>query len=281
MDELWDAPAKLNFTVRVGSVMRSGMHPLESVVQTIEWSDSLRFEFSDEDRLDVTGADLEIGVDNLVWRAASRLLPKREQPIKVSLDKRIPVAAGLAGGSSDAACTIAALGDRFGVGEAERLAAAIDVGADVTFFLTGGTAVMTGVGEQIDRIDQFGGFTVAVAVPDFELGTAEVYRRWDEMGGPTGSPVDPHRLPPALREMEMVNDLTPAAIDLVPPLGDVIEELAALWERPVMMTGSGSAVFGCFADIDEASGAAGALGPGFRAVEAVELRGHGVSRLDR
>ena len=281
MDELWDAPAKLNLTLRVGSVLRSGLHPLESVVQTIDWNDVLRFGFSDEDQLDVTGADLETGGDNLVWRAARQLLPERRQQMRISLDKQIPVAAGLAGGSSDAACTIAALGDWFGVGEAERLAAASEVGADVTFLLTGGSAVMTGVGEEIERIDPLQGFAVAVAVPDFQLSTPEVYRRWDEMNGPTGRPVQPRRLPPALREMEAVNDLTPAAIDLVPALGDVLEELASLWERPVMMSGSGSAVFGCFADVDEAGDAVGALGAGFRGSKAIDLRSRGVSRLDR
>ena len=281
MDELWDAPAKLNLTLRVGARLTSGLHPIESLAQTIDWADTLRFTFTDEDHLVVEGADLPDDGDNLVWRAARRLLPDRHQQLEVVLTKRIPAAAGLGGGSSDAACVIAALGDWFGVEGAERLSAATDVGADVTFFLTGGTALMTGVGEQIERLDPLDGFVVVVAVPEFETSTPEVYRRWDEMNRPEGSVVPARRLPPGLRDVEVVNDLTPAAIDLTPGLGDVLVELGQIWERPVMMSGSGSAVFACFADLDEARDAEAALGGGFRASEAVELRRHGVSRLDR
>lgn len=281
MDELWDAPARLNFTLRVGAPLRTGLHPIESLAQTIDWADTLRFTFTDQDHLQVEGADLPDGDDNLVWRAVRRLLPERRQPLEVVLTKRIPAAAGLGGGSSDAACAIAALGEWFGVEGAERLSAAADVGADVTFFLTGGTALMTGVGERIERLDPLEGFVVVVAVPDFEASTPEVYRRWDEMNRPVGSVVPARHLPPGLREVEVVNDLTPAAVDLMPALGDVLVELGEVWERPVMMSGSGSAVFGCFADLDEARDAEAALGAGFRASVAVGLRRHGVSRLDR
>lgn len=281
MDELWDAPAKLSLTLRVGAPLRSGLHPIESLAQTIDWADTLRLTFGDEDRLVVEGADLTEGDDNLVWRAVRRLLPDRRQPLEVVLTKRIPAAAGLGGGSSDAACVIAALGDWFGVEGPERLSAAAGVGADVTFFLTGGTALMTGVGERIEKLDPLDGFVVVVAVPEFEASTPEVYRRWDEMNRPMGSVVPSSRLPPVLRGVEVVNDLTPAAVDLIPALGDVLVELGEIWERPVMMSGSGSAVFACFADLDEARDAEAALGAGFRASEAVELRRHGVSRLDR
>lgn len=281
MDELWDAPAKLNLTLRVGASLRSGLHPIESLAQTIDWADTLRFTFADEDHLVVEGADIPDDGDNLVWRAVRRLLPDRRQQLEVVLTKRIPAAAGLGGGSSDAACVIAALGDWFGVEGPERLGAAADVGADVTFFLTGGTALMTGVGEKIERLDPLDGFVVVVAVPEFETSTPAVYRRWDEMNRPTGSVVPARRLPPGLRDVEVVNDLTPAAIDLAPGLGDVLVELGQIWERPVMMSGSGSAVFACFADLDEARDAEAGLGAGFRASAAVGLRRHGVSRLDR
>lgn len=281
MDELWDTPAKVNLTLRVGPPLASGLHPLESIVQTVDWADRLRFADADDDRLEIEGAELPEGDDNIVWKAVRRIAPNRSQRLHISLDKRIPVAAGLAGGSSDAACAIAALGDRYGVTSEGRLSAAADVGADVTFFLTGGTALMTGVGDHVARLDPLDGFVLVVAVPDFELSTPAVYRRWDDLERPRGSVVRPDRLPPQLRQLEVVNDLTPAAVDLVPALGDVLEELSALWERPVMMSGSGSAVFGCFADLDEAADAESALGPGFRASRPLALRGHGVARLDR
>lgn len=280
MDDLWSAPAKVNLTLRVGRPRSDGYHPLESLVQTIDWTDELRIRDADEDELRIEGSDLPTGRENLVWKAIDSLGLEQRSSIDVTLAKRIPSGAGLGGGSSDAAAVIAALGDRYGVDAASRAEAALRTGADVTFFLSGGTARMEGIGERITRLDRLVGFVVAIVVPEYRLSTPQVYRRWDELGYPAGEVVQPHRLPPELREYEIVNDLTPAATTVEPGLGDLLADLSDRWERPVMMSGSGSAVFGCFADFDEATEAVS------EATDAGETRAcaltpRGVHRLDR
>ncbi len=280
MDELWSAPAKINLSLRIGRPRSDGYHPLDSLIQTIDWRDQLRFRDADDDDLRVEGADLTTDDDNLVWKAVESLRVKDRSPVEVTLDKRIPFGAGLGGGSSDAAAVIAALGDRYRLSSDARQAAALRVGADVTFFLTGGTARMEGIGERITRLDPMSGFVVGVVVPDYRLSTPEVYRTWDRLGHPSGDVVEARRLPPALREIEVVNDLTPAATDLEPALGDLIVDLKGRWERPVMMSGSGSALFACFADLDEAADAMSAASDAGE-TRACALTPQGVHRVAR
>jgi 4-diphosphocytidyl-2-C-methyl-D-erythritol kinase len=280
VDELWSAPAKVNLSLRVGRPRSDGYHPLDSLIQTIDWADQLRFRDADDDALSVEGADLPTDGDNLVWKAVEALGVEGRSPVEITLEKRIPFGAGLGGGSADAAAAIAALADRYRIDEASRARAALRSGADVTFFLAGGTARMEGVGERITRLDALSEFVVVVVVPEYRLSTPEVYRAWDLMQYPTGELVDARRLPPALREFEVTNDLTPAAVTVEPALGDLFADLSARWDRPVMMSGSGSAVFACFADLDEASDAASSVTDAGLS-RACSLTPNGVHRLDR
>lgn len=275
----WEAPAKLNLDLRVGAVDARGMHPLWSLVQTIEWTDRLEIEMGDDDRLQVDGLDLPDGGENLVWKAIEALGIPQRTSLDIRLVKNVAVAAGLGGGSSDAAAALAATADLLKLpGEAPAKAAPV-VGADVPFFLVGGTARMEGYGERLTALEALAGFALAVAVPDFELPTSEVYRRWDDLERPIGPEVSGGLLPPALRIYEELrNDLTPAAISLRPELSDWIRDLQDRWSRPVLMSGSGPACFAFFVDSDEAADALSEAA-GSRAVCAADLRPRGVSRI--
>ena len=274
----WEAPAKVNLDLRVGARDRNGLHPLRSIVQTVDWLDLLAIEVGDDDILRVEGADLPTDGDNLIWKAVSALDPPGRPALDIVLHKSIPVAAGLGGGSSDAAAVLAAMGDLFGINEADRFDAATRVGADVPFLLSGGTALMEGHGERISVLDALSGFALGLAVPPFPLATADVYARWDDLVRPVGPVVDGSRLPPGLRSHdELRNDLTPAAVSLRPELADWITDLAERWSRPVLMSGSGPACFAFFVDADEAAGAVEAVGE-HRGVQAAALRPRGVDR---
>jgi 4-diphosphocytidyl-2-C-methyl-D-erythritol kinase len=274
-----EAPGKLNLSLLVGPPRDDGYHPLDSVVQTIEWCDTLELEpiEDDTDTVTILGAELD-PEDDLVRKALSALREEiKVPPLAIRLEKSLPLGAGLGGGSTDAAAAILGAGRIAGI-DAQRLpAVAIRVGADVPLFLTGGTLRMGGVGDLITPLRALTGLAVAVVVPRFGLSTSDVYRKWDEMEGPIGPSVDPSRAPPALRDgMPLRNDLVPAAITLEPMLGDFMADVSAAWGSPVFMTGSGSACFGYFPTVDEASDAATAVGGLCEQCRGADLRPRGV-----
>lgn len=281
MGERWEAPAKVNFSLEVGPPDRSGYHPLRSLVQTIELLDIVDLEEAEDDRLTVEGAELD-EQDNLVWKAADHAARGGRRPrLDIKLEKRIPVAAGLGGGSSDAAATLSAIAPMVGLPETELATIASRVGADVPLFLVGGTMWMEGYGERITAETSLRDFAVGLVVPDIALATPDVYRRWDEMGGPAGPVFEGRPLPPSLRvHGELRNDLTPAALSLAPGLGDLISELGREWGAPVLMSGSGPTLFACFPGLDEAEDAIRQVPGVVRSVHAAGLRGGGVAPED-
>ncbi len=278
---MYEAPAKLNLSLLVSPPEPNGYHPLQSLVQTIDWVDRLEIGEADEDALKIEGADID-PEDNLVTKALGAMRQQgRVPPLSIRLEKRIPDESGLGGGSSDAAATLLAAAEIGRLPGDTPAIVAPSVGADVPLFLTGGTIVMSGLGEIVAPQPGLTGFAVAVAVPELRLGTAAVYRRWDELEGPVGEGVPPSRLPPALREgMPIRNDLTPAAIDLEPALADFMADLRSGWGTAVSMTGSGSACFGFFADLDEADHAARTVAGLCRGAVGAALRPRGVARIE-
>lgn len=276
---VYESPAKVNLALIVGPPRPDGYHPIESLTQTVEWLDLLEVVESDQDDLAIEGAPLD-PEDNLVVRAVQIARTRADiPPLALRLEKRIPQGAGLGGGSSNAAATLLALTDIVGLPRAIADEIAPGLGSDVPLFFSGGTAMVSSRGETVDPIPSLGGFTLALAVPPFELSTPEVYRRWDRLEGPVGDEISPRLLPPALRNgIPIRNDLTPAAIDLVPDLADFMADLRARWESAVLMTGSGSACFGFFASLDEATDAAASVSDMCRATRGVDLRPVGVSR---
>lgn len=277
----WLAPAKVNLSLRVASLRSDGYHPLFSLVQTIDWCDSLNIEVSDEDILEVDGLSVPGDRDNLVWKATDELTGSRTRPpLAFRLTKRIPVAAGLGGGSSDAAAVL--LGVSRILGWEIEAGIAARIGADVPFLIVGGTALMEGHGDRITPLDSLEGFAFAVVVPPFGLSAAEVYRCWDELGEPQDPGISGRFLPPSLRtEAPLGNDLTAAAFSLRPEMADWVADLSDRWGRPVTMSGSGPALFGYFADVDEAASAARQTPQDARAAVGVSLRAIGPAPADR
>ncbi len=260
-----EAAAKVNLSLRVRPPDQSGMHPLRSLAQSVDCCDRLTAARADEDALDVGNVDLSAGRDNLIWRAVDALRAETGDSrfISFGLTKRIPLAAGLAGGSADAAAALVAAARLLDVPRSTLTVVAARVGADVPFCLEGGFAWMEGHGERLASITGVPAeYALAVVVPPFPLETAAVYGRWDRLGGPEGEAVDGRALPPSLRPFgPLANDLYPAAVDLRPELGDWRGELVDRWERPVLMSGSGPSLFGFFTDGAEATEAVG-VAPG-------------------
>ncbi len=263
------ACAKVNLTLRVGTLQPSGLHRIGGIFQSISWVDHLEIDAAEEDSLrSRRHGEVVDGWDNLAWRAvvAVRRLQATAQPVSLCLDKEIPVAAGLGGGSADAAAALAAAGNLLGAAANELPAVAAELGSDVPFCWVGGTAEVSGTGATVRTLDALTGFALAIVVPPVELATAKVFRAWDELGGPTGPTIPAWALPPALRGGgPAVNDLYPAAVRVAPLLEEWRADLAGRWSRPVALTGSGPALFAFFVDEEEAASAVGATPAGARA----------------
>jgi len=252
------ACAKINLSLHVASRDATGLHRIDGIFQSISWVDRLTAESAEEDSLrSVSGGDVIAGWDNLAWRAIAevRQAAGSDRGVGLVLDKAIPAAAGLGGGSADAAAALAIAGHLFGAERETLLGLTAGLGSDVPFCFAGGTAEVSGTGEELRPRPPATGFAVALVVPPIELATGAVYTKWDELGEPRGESPPEVALPPALRgEGPLANDLLPAALAVNPALGEWRAELASRWSRPVLLTGSGPTLFGFF--IDEAEAAA-------------------------
>ncbi|MGE5507146.1 MAG: 4-(cytidine 5'-diphospho)-2-C-methyl-D-erythritol kinase [Chitinophagales bacterium] len=260
------AYAKINLLLAVGPRRPDGYHELLSLMQSIGLHDTLDFSFGRSDppaglQLRCSLPDLPRDSRNLVYRAA---LAFREEygvaePLHVTLEKGIPLAAGLAGGSADAAATLHALAALHEVPRDEtrlaRLAARL--GADVTFCLTGGTARAEGAGERLQPLPVRPLFWLAIWKPPFAVSTAEVYARLDEVRPlPQGWVLRDeaeerfaalqealvHEDLPALGRF-LYNDLAGVTEELYPVVRRAREAFLAAGSPGALMSGSGPTVF--------------------------------------
>jgi 4-diphosphocytidyl-2-C-methyl-D-erythritol kinase len=215
------ALAKLTLSLRVIGRRSDGLHLLDAEMVTLDFADLLTF--TDGDGLEVIGASGVPADDTNLVRRALGAVGRRA---RVRLDKRIPPGAGLGGGSADAAAVLrwAGCGD---------VAVAASLGADVPFCLRGGRARVTGIGEIVEPLP-FGERVFTLLTPPVAVSTVEVYRRWDELGGPAG---------------DNGNDLEPAALAVEPSLAQWRDELGDASRVRPRLAGSGSTWFveGAFA----------------------------------
>lgn len=267
------AYAKVNLGLQVRSVGADGYHPLRGLFQSVDWSDEIVVEDADADAIEVPGGGAPADRTNLAWQAvdAARSMGRTGGPIRVVVRKDIPSSAGLGGGSADAAAALSLAAHRFSVSFDDVRSLAADLGSDVPFAVVGGTAIVSGRGEYVSPQPAAAGFALAIVVPPVELETGAVYRAWDALGGPYGPLIGSNDLPPTLRAYApLANDLYPAAVSVAAAVDEWRAELAHRWGVPVLMTGSGSGLFGFFPTRSEAEGALGAVPAGARAMRAAE-----------
>jgi 4-diphosphocytidyl-2-C-methyl-D-erythritol kinase len=246
------APAKINLFLRVGEKRPDGYHEIYSLLQMIGLYDTLRFTARPRGiRLLTGGLSLPSGRDNLVYRAAERLrsVTGAGRGAEIRLLKRIPVAAGLGGGSSDAAACLVGLSRlwdlRMSLKELDEIASGL--GSDVPFFLHGPTAVAEGRGERVRPARLSGGGWVVLVAPPIPVSTAEVY------GGYTPRLTSRHpmtKINPSGRISIpgilscLVNDLETVTPVRHPEIREIKEALIADGMEGSLMSGSGPAVFG-------------------------------------
>lgn len=244
------APGKVNLCLLVGAPRADGLHPLVSVVQPTALADDVTLGAAGDAR-DVVICPGVDG-DNLAARALREFRAATGwdgPPLTLRITKRIPIAAGMAGGSSDAAAALKLASQASGLPIPPELP--MRLGADVTVMLHAQRALMTGAGEHVEPLP--GAKPPLIVVPlDAELGAGEVYKAFDALGTARG----PDELEAAARAVragepfEPVNDLEPAARRLCPAIDPALEALRGLGVEHPMVTGSGPTVFGLGGDPD-------------------------------
>jgi len=286
------AHAKINFNLKITGRRPDGYHLIESVVQAIDLHDTLTLEPSAAEGilLEVDDPRLPGGPENLVWKAAHAIQSRSAGPhcgVLIRLEKRIPSGAGLGGGSSDAAAALVGLRRLWNLdlSDQDLASLAASIGSDVPFFLTGGTALITGTGTEVRPLPDRSGFEILIVFPGVPISTREVYGR---VVVPLTSALKISSMPrfrPTPRDnltkevetwVRAGNDLEPYACALCPAIGMIKDRLQAAGASAAAMTGSGSAVFGVFRSPAATERALADLGPaGFAA-----LRCAPISRLE-
>jgi 4-diphosphocytidyl-2-C-methyl-D-erythritol kinase len=250
------AHAKVNLDLRVLGTRPDGYHELRTVFQSIDLHDSLVCSTRPGPfAVACRTAGVPLDQTNLVWAAASRLWnaigrPGHPRDTRVRIDKQIPVAAGLGGGSADAAAALTGLARLWGGAPLTLLReVAATVGADVPFFLSGGTALGLGRGEEIYPLVDLPPHWVVIVRPPYGVSTAEAYAWYDEdraagLREPRELQVLP--VPWPTRAAQMINDLEPPVVRRHPEIGALKTVLREAGAVAAAMSGSGSAVFGLF-----------------------------------
>lgn len=256
--------AKINLGLRVRGRRADGYHDITTVFQTITLHDKLSFEAGPDDHLELVCSDPYIPTDesNLVLRAALAL---REhygvtRGARISLEKRIPAGGGLGGGSSDAAATLVALARLWEIetnkGELAEVGARL--GADVPFFLTGGTALGMGTGAEISPREDAPKVHLVVVTPGVQVSTTEAYKLLNAPALTKDEAVV--NLSVSHTEAEFFdslcgvtsNDFEAVVVRLQPEVGRARDALVGAGARRAMLSGSGSSVFGIFESKGEA-----------------------------
>jgi 4-diphosphocytidyl-2-C-methyl-D-erythritol kinase len=259
------ACAKINLFLRVTGRRADGYHELDSIFLPLSLADEIRLEIraADDPLVTVICNLPELARNNLAARAARAFMSEFDLVARVSigLEKRIPVGAGLGGGSSDAAtvlCMMAAaaqLTDEDVAGRLHRIA--LSLGADVPFFLDPRPSRVTGIGERIVEIEGVPPIPIVIAVPPFEVSTAAIFRELEPAGW-SGAAPDNHIEAITRGDISpefLVNDLAPVAIAQFPEIRRLKGLLEDSGAHAAQMSGSGGAVFGLFDSAEEAESA--------------------------
>lgn len=263
------APAKINLTLKVLKKRPDGYHELETIMHKISLVDIIRLETAEKHIIINSNSSL-IPADekNLAYKAAALFLERTgvKAGVKIMVEKNIPVGAGLAGGSTDAAAVISGLNRLFdtGLSLAALQEMAAEIGSDVPFCLGGTTALARGRGELLTPLLKGPQLDLVLVVPGFQISTAEVYQNYkphpQQQFDETAAFIkawEGYNINDAARCLK--NDLESVSARKFTVINSIKEELRGLGAINAIMSGSGPAVFGIFADQNQAAQAAGII----------------------
>jgi 4-diphosphocytidyl-2-C-methyl-D-erythritol kinase len=267
--------AKVNYALDVLGLRQDGYHEIRTVMQSISLADEVELRRATRGfALTFEPEAVEIGTSErntvyLAWKALQRLTGE-ELPVEATLHKRIPAGAGLGGGSADAAAVLVGLNEIFGLGLGvdELREAGVGIGADVPFCISGGTALGEGVGEKLTPLVAPPAHRLVVAKPPGSAETASIYRAYDGTKAESARTVEP--VVSALQSgsvpdlaLAVGNDLASITREFVPEVAALEQRFLASGAIGASMSGSGTAVYGIFADEVAAGNAKGKIDASF------------------
>ncbi|RYL89821.1 4-(cytidine 5'-diphospho)-2-C-methyl-D-erythritol kinase [Sporolactobacillus sp. Y61] len=254
MKVLEKAPAKINLSLDVLGQRQDGYHEVCMVMAAIDLADRIECDERTDDKIVLETSASYVPEDerNFAFQAAQIMKEKYaiHQGVDLFIQKQIPVAAGLAGGSSDAAATIRALNRLWNIGMSyeDMLEVARMIGSDVSFCVRGGTALATGRGEQIEPLPPLPPCWVVLVKPDVSVSTAKTYQAWDSQ---KTEHIDVMRMKSAVKKGDFAsicaalgNALEAVTMKQVTEIGRIKENMRVIGVEGILMSGSGPTVFG-------------------------------------
>ncbi|WP_287450294.1 4-(cytidine 5'-diphospho)-2-C-methyl-D-erythritol kinase [Anaerovibrio sp.] len=263
------ANAKINLTLDILGTRDDGYHEVAMVMQEVSLHDNLYMEKTDGGiELEIPGSDLPADNTNLCYRAAALLMEERglNAGVKITLDKHIPIAAGLAGGSSDAAAVLKGMNQLYGLKLSEETLCELGarLGSDIPFCIMGGTMLSTGRGEILERLPDFPEVDIVLAKPKVGVSTAWAYKTYD--AGYTGPHPDNKAMIRAIEQGDILsaskllcNVLESVTIEKHDIIDRYKREMLNKGALASMMSGSGPTVFGIAPDVSVAEKMAAAI----------------------
>ncbi len=255
------APAKVNLTLRILSKRADGYHELDSVMQKISLVDTVTLHRLEKPGIQLSCPDSDLPEDNsnLVWKASEAFLEETDlldrYGVSIVLEKKIPIAAGLGGGSSDAGAVLTGLNHLFQTELPVKtlLCLAKSLGADVPFFVVPSSAVRaTGIGDKMVEYKKLGNCSVLLVNPGFSVSTAWVYENFTLTRADKVSNLSDCRKNESLSELccPLYNDLETVTIQQYPEIQTIKGVMLDNGASDALMSGSGPTVFGIFPDGD-------------------------------
>ena len=265
----YKANAKINLSLDVTGVRENGYHDVRMIMQSIELCDYLDIEVNNSGRIELTCSNPEIECDksNLIYKAADKLINKavdeeiidKNTGVTISLQKNIPIAAGLAGGSTDAAATLVGLNEELGLGysSSELRGLGVTLGADIPFCIDGGTYLSEGIGEVLSKLKDAPDCFIVLVKPDINVSTKFVYDNLILNEETIHPDVDAMLNAIETGSIKRVADcldnllatVTEKEYPIIVDIKNILKENGAL---NAIMSGSGPTVFGLFDDEEKA-----------------------------
>lgn len=252
------AYAKINLGLDVIRRLPNGYHQVKMVMQSVGLRDELTFEETESGiAITTDAAGLSTGEDNLIYKAARLMLDKYgiSSGLRIHLRKNIPVAAGMAGGSTDAAATMKGINHifRLGLTPAQLMEDGVSIGADVPYCILGGTALAEGIGEKLTPLPPMPPCHILIDKPDISVSTKYVYTHLDAQGIACHPDID--GMGEAIRTgslkgitERMENVLETVTVPAHPVIDTIKKQMLGLGAANSLMSGSGPTVFGIFPD---------------------------------